>query len=58
MALGWCRISRVENPANTLWTKQYNLYSKIDTEASRYLGFERWWGGHAQPERGKRSSSS
>ena len=35
-----------QNPANTLWTKQYNLYSKIDTEASRYLGFEKWWGGH------------
>jgi len=34
------------NPANTLWTKQYNLYSKIDTEALRYLGFERYWGGH------------
>ena len=34
------------NPSNTLWTKQYNLYSKIDTEATRYLGFERWWGGH------------
>src|ERR1043166_2955932 len=34
------------NPANTLWTKQYNLYSKIDTEAPRYLDFERWWGGH------------
>src|SRR5215468_2138961 len=34
------------NPANTLWTKQYNLYSKIDTEAPRYLGFEKWWGGH------------
>src|SRR5215475_4988977 len=34
------------NPSNTLWTKQYNLYSKIDTEAPRYLGFERWWGGH------------
>ena len=34
------------NPANTLWSKQYNLYSKIDTEAPRYLGFERWWGGH------------
>ncbi|PYO22921.1 MAG: 3-hydroxyalkanoate synthetase, partial [Candidatus Rokuibacteriota bacterium] len=33
------------NPANTLWTKQYNLYSKIDTEAPRYLEFERWWGG-------------
>ena len=29
------------NPANTLWAKQYNLYSKIDTEAPRYLGFER-----------------
>lgn len=35
-----------QNPANTLWTKQYNLYAKIDTEAPRYLEFERWWGGH------------
>src|ERR1700752_333225 len=34
------------NPSNTLWRKQYDLYSKIDTEAPRYLGFERWWGGH------------
>jgi len=34
------------NPANTLWTKQYNLYANIDTEARRYLGFEKWWGGH------------
>ncbi|MDM8555870.1 DUF3141 domain-containing protein [Desulfococcaceae bacterium HSG7] len=34
------------NPANTLWGKQYNLYSRVDTEASRYLKFERWWGGH------------
>jgi pimeloyl-ACP methyl ester carboxylesterase len=34
------------NPANTLWTKQYNLYSKIDSEAPRYIEFERWWGGH------------
>ena len=34
------------NPSNTLWTKQYNLYSKVDTEPQRYLGFERWWGGH------------
>jgi hypothetical protein len=33
------------NPANTLWTKPYNLYSKVDTEAPRYLEFERWWGG-------------
>jgi hypothetical protein len=34
------------NPSNTLWSKQYNLYAKVDTEAARYLGFERWWGGH------------
>jgi len=34
------------NPSNTLWSKQYNLYAKIDAEAPRYLGFERWWGGH------------
>jgi Protein of unknown function (DUF3141) len=34
------------NPANTLWSKQYNLYSNIDIEAPRYLGFERYWGGH------------
>jgi hypothetical protein len=34
------------NPANTLWAKQYNLYDKIDTEGPRYLGFEKWWGGH------------
>jgi pimeloyl-ACP methyl ester carboxylesterase len=34
------------NPSNTLWTKQHNLYSKIDTEPPRYLEFEQWWGGH------------
>ena len=34
------------NPSNTLWSKQYNLYADIDKEAPRYLGFERWWGGH------------
>jgi hypothetical protein len=34
------------NPSNTLWTKQYNVYSKVDTESDRYLEFERWWGGH------------
>lgn len=33
------------NPANTLWKKQYNLYSHIDTEEDRYLEFERWWNG-------------
>src|SRR6478735_3484873 len=35
-----------QNPSNTLWTKQYNVYSKVDTEADRYLEFEKWWGGH------------
>ena len=34
------------NPSNTLWSEQYNLYSKIDTEAARYLGFEKWWSAH------------
>jgi hypothetical protein len=34
------------NPSNTLWTKQYNVYSNVDTEAPRYLEFEKWWGGH------------
>lgn len=32
------------NPANTLWTKYYNLFSKVDSEAPRFLEFERWWG--------------
>ena len=32
------------NPANTYWQKQYNVYSKVDTEAARYLEFETWWG--------------
>jgi len=32
------------NPANTYWKKIYNLYSKVDTEAPRYLDFETWWG--------------
>jgi hypothetical protein len=32
------------NPANTFWTKAYNVYSKIDTEPERFLEFETWWG--------------
>jgi pimeloyl-ACP methyl ester carboxylesterase len=32
------------NPANTYWEKAYNVYSKIDTEAHRFLDFETWWG--------------
>ena len=35
-----------QNPANTLWTKNYNLWSKVDTEGPRFLEFEKWWGGH------------
>jgi pimeloyl-ACP methyl ester carboxylesterase len=41
------------NPANTYWSKQYNLWSKIDTEAERYLEFERWWGGHVNLNAGE-----
>jgi poly(3-hydroxyalkanoate) synthetase len=33
------------NPANTFWTKQYNVYSNVDTEEKRFLDFEKWWGG-------------
>jgi len=32
------------NPANTYWEKPYNLYSNVDTEAARFLEFEKWWG--------------
>lgn len=32
------------HPSNTYWTKPYNVYSKVDTEADRFLEFERWWG--------------
>jgi pimeloyl-ACP methyl ester carboxylesterase len=34
------------NPANTLWTKNYDLWSKVDTEGKRFIEFEKWWGGH------------
>ncbi len=32
------------NPANTYWTKPYNVYSKVDSESERFLEFETWWG--------------
>jgi pimeloyl-ACP methyl ester carboxylesterase len=34
------------NPANSLWTKHYNVWAKVDTEAHRFLEFEKWWGDH------------
>ncbi len=34
------------NPSNTYWTKQYEVWSDVDRTADRYLGFEKWWGGH------------
>ncbi|WP_313392224.1 DUF3141 domain-containing protein [Sphingobium yanoikuyae] len=41
-------VQNFENldPANTLWKKDYTLYSRVDTEAPRYLGFEKYWGGY------------
>ena len=33
------------NPANTLWDKYVHLYENVDSEAPRFLEFERWWGG-------------
>ena len=46
MALGSSRTSRTSTPPTHFGAKQYNLYSKIDTEAPRYLEFEQWWGAH------------
>jgi hypothetical protein len=31
------------NPANSLWSKYYNLFREVDSEAPRFLEFERWW---------------
>ena len=32
------------NPANTFWTKQYNVWIDPEREKDRYLQFEKWWG--------------
>src|SRR5271166_4952525 len=32
------------NPANTLWTKPYNVWANPEHEQNRYLQFEKWWG--------------
>ncbi|MDM8522502.1 DUF3141 domain-containing protein [Desulfococcaceae bacterium HSG8] len=34
------------NPANTYWTKQYNVWANVDKEEERYLNFEKWWNGY------------
>ena len=34
------------NPANTLWSKNYDIWSNVDKGAERFLEFEKWWGGH------------
>ncbi|HVP08398.1 MAG TPA: DUF3141 domain-containing protein [Burkholderiales bacterium] len=31
------------NPANTYWDKYYHVFANADTEASRFVEFERWW---------------
>ncbi|MBJ7309053.1 DUF3141 domain-containing protein [Rugamonas sp. CCM 8940] len=32
------------NPAYWLWGKQYEVYAQVDSDAVRYLKFEKWWG--------------
>ena len=39
------------DPAHHLWSKYYQLFSQVDTEAKRFLDFERWWGGFFQLQR-------
>lgn len=34
------------NPANTLWDKNYDVFTQIDTERESFLEFERWWTGY------------
>lgn len=41
-------VQNFENldPAHSYWQKYYRLYASIDTEARRFLDFEKWWGGY------------
>ncbi len=32
------------SPGETWWHKYYHLWNNIDSEVSRFVGFERWWG--------------
>ncbi len=41
------------NPGNTLWSKPFHLWADVDGQAERYLGFERWWGGHVMLNAGE-----
>jgi len=34
------------NPSRNYFGKYYDLYARADTEAERFLEFERWWGGY------------
>jgi len=34
------------NPSNSFFGKYYKLYSNVDSEAQRFLDFEKWWGGY------------
>jgi len=45
---GGSLVSNFENlnPSNTLWSKNYDLWTKVDSEGPRFLEFEKWWGGH------------
>jgi pimeloyl-ACP methyl ester carboxylesterase len=45
---GACLVENFEklNPANTLWSRYYKLWANVDSEAERFLEFERWWGGY------------
>lgn len=32
------------NPDNFFWEKQYDVIANVDSDSTRYLDFERWWG--------------
>ncbi len=34
------------NPGKTWFRKNFDLFAKVDSEAKRYLEFERWWSGY------------
>lgn len=34
------------SPGNTWFRKYFDVYENVDTEAERFLEFERWWGGY------------